>query len=101
MIRKIAKLKYWEIAVTGILATTAAMLAVFFGGRWAVDTWPGAYDGIQIAYFISAAVVSWGVVGIFVEAALTRYRTSQVDGALDQLAEALGKALSAEERNRG
>ncbi|HEX9227899.1 MAG TPA: hypothetical protein VF885_14950 [Arthrobacter sp.] len=85
MIKAISRWKYWQIIVVGLASSITAVLLVAFAGRWATATWPGADDGIHIAYVIVSAAAAWIMVGIFAEAGFYKRRRKEADAALDRI----------------
>jgi uncharacterized membrane protein (DUF485 family) len=85
MIKAIARRKYWEIVVAGVLSSVTIILLLAFAARWLTATWHGAGDGIHIAYILISAATAWIVTGIFIEAAFHKHRQKQADLALDRI----------------
>lgn len=85
MIEAIAKRKYWEIVVAGVLCSVTVVLLLAFAGRWASYTWPAAGVGVQVAYFVISAAAAWIVTGIFVEAAFYKARRQRLQALLDEV----------------
>lgn len=89
MIKSIAQLRYWQIAVLGLFSSVTAVLLVAFAARVVRVNWPEAHDGIQIAYLLISAATAWIVTGIFIEAAFFKHRRMlaqrEADAALDRI----------------
>jgi hypothetical protein len=85
MIKKLSKLRYWEIAAVGLSLAVIANLLVMFAVRFINGTWPQANEAAHIAYMILSAFVSWIIVGIAVEAINQKHREALVTEALDTI----------------
>jgi hypothetical protein len=87
MIKKLAKLKYWEIAALGLSLAVVANLLVMFAVRFINGTWPQTNEAAHIAYIVLSAFLSWTIVGIFVEAINQKHREALVEDALDTISD--------------
>lgn len=85
MIKKLSQLKYWQLAVLGLVASALAVLAVSALLRAAVAAWPQAGEASLTAYVIIAAAVAWISVGIFTEAAFYKARLQRLQALLDEV----------------
>lgn len=85
MIKKLSKLKYWEIAALGISVTVTAILLVAFATRALVGTWPQTDEAAHIAYVIVSAAIAWISSGIFIEAIFLKHRNARAASALDNI----------------
>ena len=85
MIKNLAKLKHWELAVLGLSLASVANVLVMFAVRFVNGTWPQTTEAAHIAYIIVSAFLSWTIVGIFTEAAFQKRRNAQVQQAMDNV----------------
>lgn len=79
MIRKLSKLKYWEIAALGLSVSVVANLLLMFAVRAINGTWPQTHEAGWVAYMVIASAVSWSAVGVAVEAILHKGRQGRYD----------------------
>lgn len=85
MIKKLSKLRYWELAALGVSLIVVTNLLIMFAVRYLNGTWPQTTEAAHIAYVVISTAMAWVLSGIFVEAGFAKWREAKQATALDNL----------------